>query len=675
MIPLGIFWILLIALFLLPFLLLFKIDKQKMANKAWILAILRGVSLALIAFLLYPKQYIKKSYVNQKAQLFILEDESISAQEWSEYSNWIKQLESEKEKWEKKFDIRYFKFASELKEQEHVEQEDSLFYEATNISNALELIWKKADPERIKAVLVATDGLYNQGIDPYFLSYPLDLPHIWVGIGDSTPQKDIEIEEVIFPRKVSLGQKVKLQSQITAKEFKDNDTRVQLRINGYKAQEKKVEISSNNHTETISFEWEPDKTGWHNLQVVSPFLTGESNPNNNLKNFHIEVLEEKLNLLIWATAPQPDVQFLKKLEHYIPEANIELHYGVEIPKNFEEVDILLAVNLETEIPEEFTGITMHFLGQNSRLPSSVSGKIQKLNLPNENEVLWEKQAEYIFRDLIKDINQQNLPPLIQSFQWNKNALNKGMHIASSKNNNVYIYLLEEEPKEIFINGLSWWKWNLIENKNRKEEDIKNNPSVTEQLFLQLIRYAQHNLKAKTLDVYTNKTEYYYSDNIELIAQIYDAYFQAREENIIVEIYKDEQLLDTYSMQATGDNIWNLSLGHWPAGLYNFKAKMESKPEYSDEGYFEVLQSSLEKQNLKADWIQMEQWANLSDGAFFAWNAIGDVEKWFDENEIAQEIRVEKKQGLFLIDQKWWFGLIVLILSMEWILRKKWGGYR
>jgi len=675
MIPIGIFWILLIVLFLLPFLLLFKKDKKKMGNKAWILAILRGLSLVLIAFLLYPRQYIKKEYVKQKPQLIILEDESISAKKWSEYSNWVKIIASEEEKWEKDFDIRYFKFASGVDEKDTDQQKDSLYFEATNISNALELIWKKTDLDRIRGIILATDGLFNQGMDPYFLSYPLDLPHLWVGLGDSTSKKDIEISEVSFPRKVTLGQKVKLQSQIIAKEFKDKNTNVQLRINEQKVQEQGVEISSNNHTESVHFEWEPDKAGWYNLQIASPFLSGEFNPDNNQKSFHIEVIEEKLNILIWASAPHPDVQFLKKLEKYIPEATIGLHYGEEKPKDIEKINILLAVNLGTRIPHEFEGIAMHFLGQNSNLPPFISEGVKKLNVPIESEILWKKESENIFRDLIKDIKQQNLPPLQQSFQWNKNFLKEGLDLAESKNNNVFIYLNNNDPKEVYINGLAWWKWNLVENKDRKEEDIRNNPSVTEQLFLQLIRYAQHNLKAKKLDVYPNKSEYYYSDNIELIAQIYDAYYNAREENIIVEIYKDEELLDTYNMQANGDNIWNLNLGHWPAGLYRFNAKMENKSEFNDSGYFEVLPSSLELQNLEADWLQMSQWADISNGDFFAWNEVDKIEKWFDENAISQELRIEKKQGLFLIDKKWWFILILFFLSSEWILRKRWGGYR
>ena len=64
----------------------------------------------------------------------------------------------------------------------------------TNLNEALDVIFESSETQNLAAVLLISDGLYNQGLSPSYRSSLI--PIHTIGLGDTAFRKDIAIKEI-----------------------------------------------------------------------------------------------------------------------------------------------------------------------------------------------------------------------------------------------------------------------------------------------------------------------------------------------------------------------------------------------------------------------------------------------------------------------------------------------
>ena len=84
----------------------------------------------------------------------------------------------------------------------------------TDLSSALEGIKNKYTHRNVRGVVITTDGLSNSGRDPEFGTSTLDVPHFFIGTGDTTTIRDIEINQLLCNQVTYLNNEFPLEIRI-----------------------------------------------------------------------------------------------------------------------------------------------------------------------------------------------------------------------------------------------------------------------------------------------------------------------------------------------------------------------------------------------------------------------------------------------------------------------------
>jgi hypothetical protein len=82
--------------------------------------------------------------------------------------------------------------------------------------------------QNIGAVILATDGIYNQGASPVYSKVGNNTSIYTIAIGDTTESKDLFIQQLKYPRVVYLGDKFQLDIEFGAYNLQNNSAKIQV---------------------------------------------------------------------------------------------------------------------------------------------------------------------------------------------------------------------------------------------------------------------------------------------------------------------------------------------------------------------------------------------------------------------------------------------------------------
>ena len=122
-----------------------------------------------------------------------------------------------------------------------------------------------------------------------------------------------------------------------------------------------------------------------------------------------------------------------------------------------------------------------------------------------------------------------------------------------------------------------------------------------------------------------------------------------------------------------NNQYVLNMGELPVGDYSWTCSTKyGRNSYSKSGSFSVDEVLIESTNLVADHSLLQSIATATNGKFFLPQDMQQIEQEIKNNDNIKPIaNYSKKYNLWL--SSWvYFACIVLLLGIEWFLRK-WNG--
>ena len=164
-------------------------------------------------------------------------------------------------------------------------------------------------------------------------------------------------------------------------------------------------------------------------------------------------------------------------------------------------------------------------------------------------------------------------------------------------------------------------------------------------------------------------------NVIITAEVYnDAYEQITSEEVTMDIKDSEgnELNFTFDIQA---NNYYLNAGNLPTGDYTFSSIVELGNEtFEETGSFTVVPVNIENLSTRANHHMLYQLANNTNGKFFL-PADGDqIVPELKNNNSLKATSYMQEMVYELLNLKWLFFVFLLLLSLEWFLRKFWGIY-
>ena len=166
------------------------------------------------------------------------------------------------------------------------------------------------DETNYASIVIISDGVYTEGSNPTYKATNLPLPVFTIGIGDTTRRNDVEVSKVLFNDIVYAETPTSIIAAIQNKGFEGETVIVSLFENNQKIDEQNIVISQSG-IQNVSFSYTPKISGEKKLSVLITNLSEEFTYANNKKIFYVNVLSNKIKVMILAGSPSTDLSFIK----------------------------------------------------------------------------------------------------------------------------------------------------------------------------------------------------------------------------------------------------------------------------------------------------------------------------------------------------------------------------
>jgi hypothetical protein len=682
----GILLVVLVSLSIaLSYLLYFikKNDDEFIKSQRIVLSSLRFLSAFILSFLLLSPLIETIKNRIEKPILLVGIDNSESVVNDTLNRNYITNLVTDFEsKLSEKFQIEILTFGEKLSK--GISPDFSS--QKSNYSNFLSEIDKRYYNLNVGALVLVGDGIYNEGKNPIQHQLGLKSPIYSVGVGDTLSKIDQAIADVTNNPNVFLNNTFPVEVEVTFTEFTQPSTQLSIYINGKLSKSEKIEVVQANYYFNKTYNIIADQIGLKNVEIVLSPLSIEQNKKNNRYRFTIEVHDNQKEVLILSQGPHPDIgaltQTLKSQANFkITSENISLYNG-----NITDYD-LIVLNQLPSLRSQHLDIFGTLKEANVPLllivgPSTSISALNNLNIGVLlNPTLLNQESAPYFNETfslfslppsIKEV-EKIYPPLLSHFTEyeirSEFDVLAYQQINGIEMNYPLLIAGEIENRKIgAIMGEGIWRWRIHEFQNYGNQNAFN------QLIVSLFNYLS--LKEER-DQFRIKYNRICSETspVKIKAQVFNEIYEPvnnAEVNLILTDSTGNEL--SYLFDANNSE-YNLNLGYLSPGNYTFEATTAYGDEsFTKGGTFNVEEVNIEQQNLQANFKVLNQLSNNTGGKLYLKEKSSTLIDHLNNEKNIQEKSHKENSIQALIDWKWFLIILMLMLSLEWFLRKFWGSY-
>ena len=637
------------------------------------LAGLRFVSVSLIALLLldiFIKRLVNET---EKPVIILAQDNSssiVAGKDSTEIkTEYTKALAAFVNAVKEKYDVKSYQFDSETKPSESYDFKGK----ETDISNVFSDIENNYANKNIGAIILATDGIYNKGTNPLYSIDKLNAPIYTIALGDTIPLKDVWIQTINHNQIAYLGNAFPAEVIVNAIDLKDKQVTVSITQQGKLLKQENVTINSNNFSKPYNFILDATTAGVQKYTVTLSTLEDDKNKLNNTQSFIVDVIDNREKILILANAPHPDIAAIEQSISVSQTYEVEVSLLDKFTKPLKPYSLVIlhqTGNIPQRILAELkaNNQSVFFIGLNA--PAGILG-IDAHSVSNRfNDVEPSMQTQFslfTISDALKNYLKE-LPAVKcnfgnQSISNGANALiNQRIGAVDTDNPLLYFNELNGIKTASFI-GDGLWRWRM------RDFADHNNFNVFNELISKTVQYLSVKADKSFFRVFTKKI-INENEALDFTAEVYNQSYEQITEPDVTLVLKDAQNKTynyTFSKKQT---FYSLAAGQFPAGEYAYEAKVKYADKlYTKSGMVIIKEIVSEKINTVANHQLLYQLSKKSGGKLVYPNQLEQLQKEILANSTIKSITYSHKQLTDLVNLKWLFFIIILLLSVEWFLRK------
>lgn len=557
----------------------------------------------------------------------------------------------------------------------------------SNYSKLISSVVNNHFNQNIGALILTGDGIYNRGKNPLNTLNEVKFPIYTIGIGDTAIIADCAIKNVKVNRTAFSGNKFPAEVDVQILKAKGKKLKLSIFHENTELESFIVTPGSDNYFYTHEFILEAEKPGLKHYTARIETLNNERNTANNSTPFVINVLESKQKILILSNGVHPDIGAIKNTleqqktydvsvftEDPFPEdlKTFNLIILNQLPSRSKSVSEIIEKARNSRIPVLFIVGNKTFLPQLNALSQGV--KVTPLaGLQEESQATFNSlySSFSVSEELLTIIPQ--FPPVQVPFanyeldtDFSPLLYQKLKNIETGK---PLIATGTFNGRKIgYIFGEGIWRWRLFEYYQHQTHTRFN------ELVNQLVQYLALRENEDNFIV-SYKPVYAETEDVIFKAELYNDAFErisSEEINITLKNHNEDEFAFTFDVQ--GDDYF-LHAGHLPTGDYTFSATATiGKKEYNKTGSFTIIPVNIENINTRANHNLLFQLATNSGGKFHhPQNTEQLIEELKSSNKLKTTTYYQEMINQ-LLNLRLLFFVIVLLLGMEWFLRKYWGIY-
>ncbi|MBG7629346.1 MAG: VWA domain-containing protein [Bacteroidetes bacterium] len=659
-----------VALFLAVFQYIFR-KKERGQLNYW-LSFFRFLSLFSIFILLINPTVQKEIIEIVKPNLVVAVDNSSSIKHNSQgevLKTLVERITTDKDL-NAKFNIDYYSFGKNVKPLDSLafnENHTNLFESLNSFSK----IYKKGG----NPVVFLTDGNQTVGNSIAFSNY--ESPIYAFIVGDTTAVEDLYINQLNVNKNTFINNKFPVEVFVNYDGNKSVTKKLSVYYKGRRLFSKQLSFSKTDNVKTESFFLSAENKGIQYYVVKIESLENEENTINNSKNFSVNVIEEKSEILLLTSIIHPDLGMLKKAiesnkQRSVSILNINNYKGI-----ISDYQLIILYQPNQKFKVVFQDIQKEKL--NYFIISGLSTDWNFLNIAQNNfskkAISVSENYNPIFNPnytsfMGLDIGFSSFAPLEDRFgavrfsipyqpllfQKIGNIETEDPLLATFENNN---------QRGAVLFGENLWRWRMNSFSENKTFELFDG------FVSNLMQYLSSNFKTQRLNV-SIKPLYYSNETIEVSANYLDENLNSdtRVQIWLTVSNKETNYLNKIPF-ALVNNQFIVELSNIPAGEYDYSVGVTNEKE-SISGNFKILAFEVEQQFTQSNNKDLKKLASKTNGEIYYANQETNLVESLKKDERYKSVQKSSIIKTPLIDWKWILGFIIFLLSVEWFTRKYFG---
>ncbi|HMP98455.1 MAG TPA: hypothetical protein PKC24_01655 [Cyclobacteriaceae bacterium] len=562
-------------------------------------------------------------------------------------------------------------------------------YPNSDIQGLLKNISNEYEGKNIKATVLFSDGIYNSGISPLYSSFLF--PVYTLAAGDTTIRTDLAIKHVTYNKISYQGNRFPVRVEVMVSGYRNKAVKVDVFQAGRLIASQQQNSADKGLLE-FNFLFDADKAGVQQYGIRVNEAPEEFNTKNNSQTIFVDVVEGRKKILLIAPAPHPDIKALRS----IVEANSNYEFLVHIPGvmplppnelNPPAIDLVIfhqspdRNNRTTTIYNEFVRAgTPRLLLAGKQLNSRL---ITTEHWPAGFESIttqWDEVTPVLNSGFDQFLLSQEMdrgirvyPPVtvpfgrVQVGTGSVALLNQ--RIGNLETDRPLLLINTESARTAIMLGEGVWRWPLQEHARTSESKYFS------ELFSKLIQFLATQDEKRKFRFYPISNEFADTEPVVFEAEAYNELFERVYGNSIqLDIVNEAGQKTDYNFTPQ-PGFTQYRLSGLPEGAYTYTAKTSlGGRQESVQGRFIVAEQNLEQQNLVADFDLLRKLAANTGAKFYEIGNIHALEEELKQGLDARPLLRTQESFMPLINLKWLFFMLLLLVSLEWFMRKYLGSY-
>ncbi|MCC5919913.1 MAG: hypothetical protein LAT68_09470 [Cyclobacteriaceae bacterium] len=553
----------------------------------------------------------------------------------------------------------------------------------TNLNRYLKEIERQFEGRNLAQLVLVSDGIYNVGASPLFSNF--SFPIHSVALGDSSKMRDVGIKEVFYNKIAYEGNKFPVRVSIAQYGYDNRQLKIVARRGAERIEEQEVQLGRSDELMEVEFLFTANEKGLQQYTFELEAQEEEKNLENNRATAYIEVIEGKQKILIAAAAPHPDIKAINRaisknenyevvlytpgvnewesqdfdlyILHQMSRKELASKPGVQLSKQADKAAWFYIIGSRSNlahISEENHLVSIQTVGGDTdRVLPSPATSFDLFRLPEK------------LSDATRDYTPIRVPyGKIETSSHAKTLLYQRI---GSVTTNKPLFLIGETrgAKQAVLLGSGIWQWRLQEFASMQSQDN------FDQLIGRSVQYLVTQDDKRRFRVYPTQNEFIEGEEVKFVAETYDEiYDEVYGVGVDLKIAGPEGQQFEYSFTTAAGGL-RFPIAGLQEGVYKYQASAEGYDEES--GEFVVKKINLEALDLEARWDLLAQLSEQSGGQFVPPDRLAELEEQLDLSKTPAVIFSEENYTE-IIHLKSLFFVLLILLSVEWIVRKYSGAY-
>lgn len=652
----------------------------------WLLAILRFSLVTVIVFLLLGPliRYFQTEIEQPAIVLAIDNSQSVvmtrdSVQARKDIENFVSEINS---KLGGEYALSTYLFGQHVGQRENPDFTEPV----TNISEVFESIKSRYANRNLGAVILATDGIYNRGSNPRYAHAGLSAPVYTVALGDTTIRRDLLVAEVAANRIAFLGNKFPIEARLRADKFEGHRVEYVLRQGAKIIETGNFTPDAERFEQNVRFLVDAEEPGLQRYNIEIKPAENEITLANNNRVVFIEVIDGREKILILGNAPHPDILAIRSAIAANENYEVEVAFAQDFKGNLNDYNVVVTHGL----PSLQTNAALIDDIKKSGKPvfAVVTGQTNLGSFNNFGVGVQVRAGRQAYNDVGGSVNQdfrqfsigenlndflQDAPPLRMPFgEWRfapgaEPVLYQRVGNIATKDP-LLVVSKTGEKKSAALLGEGVWRWRLYDfGKNENHESF-------DKFFGSVVQYLSVKDDQRMFRVQV-PAEVMENEAIIATAELYNAVYEPVNDAEVHIVFTDEEDRNYPFVFSRTQQAYRLDAGILPVGNYTYKATSTRNSEtFTESGRMVIKPFALEGAELTARHDLLESISEATGGIMVYPKDVNSLVDAIKESKKMKPVSYSTEMLSSFLNFKWPFFLILILLSIEWFLRKRAGHY-